>query len=199
MKQTITNIIRYGIAGSLLGAAVHFGAATAAAQATAPLPNPPRGQAPPPQSPPPVETRRSEEQAVEIPSTEQPPLRQFIEPPGSGAQRAPRDGRESLPSPRQEFDRDPTTVSPDLRLLLDANNDDKQDDELVMRICGRVSKADGSTVAIVDINGGLYTVLEGSRIDAPLQAGSTSLIIEILTPTDMEIRLEQMDRTFRLR
>jgi len=105
------------------------------------------------------------------------------------------------PPPPSEPGRDPTTVAPDIRAILDPPEETTNRETVPLpRLSGRVSLPGGRTMAVIAIGEEFTIVEEGDRIDFQFgNRGLESMEIVTLSPTQVVVKLEQMGRTVSLR
>jgi hypothetical protein len=108
----------------------------------------------------------------------------------------------SPPSPDGEGQRDPTTVRPDLRPVLDPppSTSGAGSNIAVFRLRGRVGHANGKAAGILDVNGQLFLVQEGSQIDTVI-GNNTEITVNVkkFGVQGVELEVEQTGKTIRLR
>jgi len=111
---------------------------------------------------------------------------------------APQPGRDAGPG---EPLRDPTTVEPDVRNILDPLEETGNRRQAVLpRLAGRISLANGQTIAVIEMDGQYAIVEQGSvvHINAGNQ-GTIKFTVTELTPSRAAVKLDQMDQPIELR
>lgn len=110
----------------------------------------------------------------------------------------PQPGRDAGPG---EPLRDPTTVEPDVRNILDPPEETGNRRQAVLpRLAGRISLTNGQTIAVIEMEGQYAMVEQGSvvHINAGNQ-GTIKFTVTELSPNRVAVKLDQMDQPIELR
>lgn len=106
------------------------------------------------------------------------------------------------PAPEEGGPRDPTTVRPDLRPVLDPppTSVGSGNNSIMLRLRGRISHPSGKSAGILDVNGQLFMVQEGSQVDTVIGSGTEVTVnVKKFGSDGVVLEIEQSGKIFRLR
>lgn len=126
-----------------------------------------------------------------VPPAPQPPMTEPMPEKGPMSDKGSRPGD---PGTGRAAPRDPTTVDPSLRPILDPSESTRAPLP-AMKLRGRIVHGDGRASVLIDIDKQYFTVEKGSRIDV----GSHVLEVTSITNTEVAVKVEDYDRIIRLR
>ncbi len=106
------------------------------------------------------------------------------------------------PAPEDGGPRDPTTVRPDLRPVLDPppTSAGSGNNLIMLRLRGRISHPSGKSAGILDVNGQLFMVQEGSQVDTVIGSGTEVTVnVKKFGSDGVVLEIEQSGKIYRLR